>query len=348
MRTIRLRGSRRAADAELPDSAADLPTAPEELAAEIGRLTEANRRRADHNRERRLLALRHRAGICLVDAPPARAGRPEPDFAALSDDLGVPAVSRAALTPSAVRAGILRAGCLLVRALVARADAERLAMRIERAFRERERHDSGRRFDEGLFSEFDPDARYEEPIARHWIKSGGGLLAVDSPALSAALLELFRGAGLPPLAESYLGEPALVAADKSTLRRADPAVSGGWHQDGTFMGDVNALNVWLSLSRCGDVAPGLDIVPRRLEHHVATQTDEAFLDNMVSQRMAEVAAGDTPILRPIFEPGDALLFDELFLHKTASDPAMPQARFAVENWFFGPSAFPAGYIPLTV
>jgi len=314
MRTIRLRGSRRDAVDE----------------------------------QRATLALRHRAGMGLVDAPPHRAGRPEPDFGALGDDGGVPAVAPGALTPEAVRAGILRGGCVLVRELVPRPDAQRFAKQIERAFRERERHDGGQRFDDGLYSEFEPDARYEEPIARQWIKSGGGLLAVDSPALSAALLELFRGAGLPPLAESYLGEPALVAADKSTLRRADPAVSGGWHQDGKFMGEVNALNVWLSLSHCGDVAPGLDIVPRRFSEHVTTQTDEAFLDNVVSQRMAEEAAGDTPILRPIFEPGDALLFDDLFLHKTASDPSMPNPRFAVENWFFGPSAFPKDYIPLTV
>lgn len=314
MRTIRLRGSRGGALAE----------------------------------QRRNLALRHRAGMDLVDATPQRGERPQPDYDALGDDGGVPAVARAALTSQAVRAGILRGGCLLVRELVPRADAEAFATRIDRAFAERERHDGGRRFDEGLYAEFEPDPRYEEPIARHWIKSGGGLLAVDSPALSSTLLELFRAAGLPSLAESYLGEPALVAADKSTLRRADPAVMGGWHQDGKFMGEVNALNVWLSLSRCGDVAPGLDIVPRRFGHHVTTQTDEAFLDNMVSQRMAEEAAGDTPILRPIFEPGDALLFDELFLHKTASDPAMPHPRFAVENWFFGPSAFPQDYIPLAV
>lgn len=298
--------------------------------------------------QRELLADRHQAGISLVNAPPGRAPRPEPDFGALGDTGGVPEVQPAGVTPAALRAAILRGGCLLVRELVPRADAERFAHEIDRAFTERERHDAGRRFDDGLYSEFEPDPRYEEPIARQWIKSGGGLLAVDSPALSFALLELFRDAGLLSLAESYLGEPALVAADKSTLRKADPAVRGGWHQDGKFMGDVNALNVWLSLSRCGDIAPGLDIVPRRFEHHVTTQTEEAFLDNMVSQRMAEEAAGDTPILRPIFNPGDVLLFDELFLHKTASDPDMPSPRFAVENWFFGPSAFPKDYIPLTV
>ena len=51
-------------------------------------------------------------------------------------------------------------------------------------------------------------------------------------------------------------------------------------------------------------------------------------------------------MRPIFEPGDALLFDELFLHQTGSDPQMPKPRYAVESWFFGPSAFPGGYSPL--
>jgi hypothetical protein len=114
------------------------------------------------------------------------------------------------------------------------------------------------------------------------------------------------------------------------------------------MGEVRALNLWLSLSRCGDEAPGLDLVPRRLDHHVTTQTDEAWLDHAVSQRVAEEAAGDRPILRPTFEPGDALLFDELFLHKTGSDPSMPKPRFAIENWFFGASGFPEDYAPLAV
>ncbi len=55
-----------------------------------------------------------------------------------------------------------------------------------------------------------------------------------------------------------------------------------------------------------------------------------------------------PIVRPIFEPGDALFFDELFLHKTGSDPSMPKPRYAIENWFFGGSAFPREYGPLAV
>jgi hypothetical protein len=111
---------------------------------------------------------------------------------------------------------------------------------------------------------------------------------------------------------------------------------------------VRALNLWLSLSRCGDEAPGLDIVPRRLDGLVATATDEAVLGYQVSQGKAEEAAADVPIVRPIFEPGDALLFDELFLHQTGSDASMPKPRFAIESWFFGGSAFPGEYAPIAV
>ena len=115
------------------------------------------------------------------------------------------------------------------------------------------------------------------------------------------------------------------------------------------MGDVSALNLWLSLSRCGDQAPGLDIVPRRLDQIVTTGTDEAMLSYQVSQSKAEQAAGDTPIIRPIFEPGDALFFDELFLHQTGSDPrdAEPPATRS-RTWFFGGSAFPGEYGPIAV
>jgi hypothetical protein len=55
---------------------------------------------------------------------------------------------------------------------------------------------------------------------------------------------------------------------------------------------------------------------------------------------------ETPPCRPVFEPGDVLLFDDLFLHRTAVDPAMTRDRYAIETWFFAPSAYPAGQIPL--
>jgi hypothetical protein len=112
------------------------------------------------------------------------------------------------------------------------------------------------------------------------------------------------------------------------------------------MGGARALNLWLSLSRCGDEAPGLDLVARRLEEIVVEHG--SMLDVELTRAKAREAAGDVAIVRPIFEPGDALLFDEMFLHQTASDPSMTKPRFAIESWFFGGSAFPADYAPLAV
>lgn len=325
----------------LADASAD------ELRTEIDRLTAANRARRDGATERRLLTLRYLLGSHLRDAAPA-----DPRFPGAAENLpvadGLPEIAAADVTPELLRAGILRDGCLLVRGLVGREAALAFAEQIDRAFAERERALAGKRAKPGFYEEFDAGGRLPADAAgRGWIRQGGGVLAGDSPLLAFELFGLLRNAGVDRLVSGYLGEPPLISFDKTTLRKATPDVAGAWHQDGKFMGPVRALNLWLSLSRCGDEAPGLDIVPRRLEAFATTQTDEAMLDYQVSQRQAELAAGAAGIARPIFEPGDALLFDEKLLHKTASDPAMPHPRYAVESWFFGGSAFPE-YVPLAV
>jgi hypothetical protein len=100
------------------------------------------------------------------------------------------------------------------------------------------------------------------------------------------------------------------------------------------------------MSHCGDVAPGLDVVPKRFEETVPTGTDDAVFPWSVAPRVAEEAAGEEGVIRPIFEPGDALIFDELCLHSTAVESSMTEPRYALECWFFGPSAFPDDYVPL--
>jgi hypothetical protein len=320
----------------------------EQLLAEISMLTDANRASRDRETERRILRLRHLAGVRLLEADGAEREFAAPDFSRLPDADGLPEFKREEVTPELLRAGVLRDGCLLVRGLVDREDALRFADQIDRSFAERERHDSGETTAEGYYEEFMPHPRFGEVNVRPWVKEGGGVLAADSPMLTFEMLELFESAGLPSLVRGYLGEAPAFSVHKTTLRKAEPQVPGAWHQDGAFMGPVRALNLWLSLSRCGDEAPGLDLVPRRLDDLVKAQTDEAVLDYQVSQKNAEDAAGDKQIIRPIFEPGDALFFDELFLHKTGSDPSMPKPRFAIENWFFGGSAFPTGYAPVAV
>ncbi len=214
---------------------------------------------------------------------------------------------------------------------------------MESAFAERA-NGAGRGTD-GLYAEFAPEFPFQV-VQRGWVEQTNAMWLLDSPPIAAEVLELFRRAGMRDLIADYLGEPAALSLQKSTLRKVEPDAPNAWHQDGAFMGDVRALNVWLSLSRCGDEAPGIDVVPRRLEQIVPTGTEGAMFDWSVAQAVAEEAAGGAPIVRPVFEPGDALLFDELCLHNTAAEPQMPNPRHAVETWFFGASSFPADYAPL--
>jgi hypothetical protein len=319
----------------------------EELFSEITRLTEANRACRSLEVERRILQLRHLAGKRLAEtcegvpqyAAPSREGLPDTD--------GLPGFGLHDVTPGRLRAAILRDGCMIVRGLVERDLALGLAARVEHAFDEREQKDSGAEWDSQYYEEFQPEGPFRSPL-RPWIKKGGGLLAVDSPRLAFELTEIFEGAGVPRLVAQYLGEPVVLSVDKTTFRKVEPTVTGAWHQDGSFMGQVRSLNLWLSLSYCGDDAPGLDIVPRRLNRLMPTGTEGTFLADQVSQATAEEAADGLDIVRPIFEPGDAVLFDELCLHQTGSDASMGKTRYAIESWFFGCSAFPESYAPLAV
>ena len=310
-------------------------------------LTAANRAERSLDVELRLRHIRHLAGISLLEDPPIDPRHPDPAAAvpARGSQSRVPEITPAELTAPTLRAAILANGCLLVRGLMDPGKAERFAADIDRAFEIRRALSEGESDPEGFYDELQPEPPWLIG-ERSWIEEGGGVLAVDSPRLMFAMLESFEGAGLRSVIEEYLGERPAISSQKCTLRKATPDVAGAWHQDGKFLGEVRALNVWLSLSRCGDVAPSMDVVPRRLDDFVATGTEGTFLDFQVSQAVAEEAAGDGGIVRPIFEPGDALLFDDVFLHQTGSDPSMPNPRYAIESWFFGPSAYPENYVPI--
>jgi ectoine hydroxylase-related dioxygenase (phytanoyl-CoA dioxygenase family) len=161
------------------------------------------------------------------------------------------------------------------------------------------------------------------------------------------LTDLYDEVGLADVLTGYLGERPAMSVMKCTLRRV-PADSGSdWHQDGSFLGEgIRTVNVWLSLSHCGVDAPSLDVVGRRLDDLAPTGTDGACFDWSVGQAMVDQVRGDTDVLRLHFAPGDALLFDEKLLHRTAVDAGMSQERYAIETWFFAPSTYPRDQVPL--
>ena len=260
-----------------------------------------------------------------MDEAQEGAAYPEPAFDRLPDRNGdLAGIERDQLSPEVLRAGILRDGCLLIRGAVDRDAALALAEGIDRAFQAREKAQEnysaerrgdpwGRRGNEArmYYSEFTPTPRFRKALSRDWIQGGGGLWVADSPHLLFEMLDAFERAGLEAAIAGYLGEPALISVQKCTLRKVDPDAGRGWHQDGAFMGDVRALNVWLSLSHCGDEAPGMDVVPRRLDGILTSGQEGADFNWSISEQVAEEAAGETGIVRPIFEPGDVLLFDDL-------------------------------------
>ena len=161
-------------------------------------------------------------------------------------------------------------------------------------------------------------------------------------------MELVEDTGVAALVEAYFGERPALSVNKCTLRRVPTDANTSWHQDGAFLGrDVRSLNLWLALSPCGGDAPGLDIVPQRFDEILPTGTEGAIFDWSPSPQVVEDAVGGPDaIVSPEFGPGDALLFDHMFLHRTGIAPGMTRERWAIESWFFAPSSYPDGLIPL--
>jgi hypothetical protein len=316
---------------------------------EIERLSLENRESRDVTREREILRQRQLAGTGLQQRARKRRKLIKPDYDALTTDADLPEVTPDGLSAGMIRAAILSRGALLVRGLVDREAALSLADEIDKSYTERDRFLEKIPPEPGYYEELQPIPPNEPIPHRTAVKLGAGLLAADAPRVAFEMFDVFERVGLREIVGDYLGESPAIAANKTTLRKVDPEIPGAWHQDGKFLGDVNALNMWLALCRCGDVAPGLDLVPRRLDHIVeAGIGEEGFLTIVVTDEQVEKAAAGVDIVRPIFEPGDAIFFDHLYLHRTGSDPRMPNPRFAIENWFFGPSAFPEDYLALAV
>jgi len=326
--------------------------------AQIEQLVRRNREERSRERERELLRLRHRAGAKLVRSPggtPSDASRSFPP----TDEEGLAVADPAELDGALVRGGIREHGYVLIRGLIERDEALRLADQVEATFQARS--GNSEEAGEGLYEEFVPDPPYPPIAGRGWTLAGGGVFTADSPAVLFEMLDTFERIGLRDVIGEYLDEPITLSVEKCTLRRAEPGPPGGWHQDGSFMGDTRALNVWVSLSDCGRDAPGLDFVPRRIEELVETGGSGSGVEHieapegddevrvktvLVGSPAVEAVAGEAGVMRPRFQPGDVMLFDDRFLHRTAADPEMPNPRYAIESWFFGASGFPRDYVPL--
>lgn len=315
--------------------------------AGIDLLTAANRLAPHLEIEQELLELRNRAFYALDSS-----GLDEwpPPIDPVAPTGKIPEIDRDDLTVDALRNGIIGQGALLVRRLLDPEKALELAAGIDRAeeaaaaFENKEATPDTLRY----FRRFKPEDK-KLARGRKFVRDGRGVWTADSPHMFFTVIEMLHQVGFIDIVKGYIGEPAVISVNKSTLRVVPPDSGTNWHQDGAFLGDdIRSCNLWLALSHCGVDAPSLDVVPRRLDRIVETGTNGAFFDWSVGPGTVDQLTTDSPVTRPVFEPGDALLFDDLNLHRTGVGEGMTKERYAIESWFFGASNYPPGVVPLLV
>lgn len=314
------------------------------LSAAIATLTERNRERPDPDTERELLRLRHER-FRLLEGERTPGHAPTLSVAPVSIDPRVGlAVARALPTANVVRSTIEAHGSLVVRGLLDEAGVRRLRGAVEQSLAARERVLSGREpsGSSPWYSEFAP---IRQADARAFTESSG-VLAVDSPRGLFELVETFRSAGVDELATDFLGSAPLISAEKSVFRRVAPTLYASWHQDGAFLGErIRTLDVWIALSHCGKTAPSLEVLPRRVSR--VLPTGAFFSWDLDDKEIEKEFPGFTTVLAE-FEPGDAILFDQLCVHRSGHAAGMTEPRLAVECWLFAAGSVPRGYTGLAL
>jgi hypothetical protein len=75
-------------------------------------------------------------------------------------------------------------------------------------------------------------------------------------------------------------------------------------------------------------APSIDLVARRIDHLVETGTGSAAFAWSVAREVGD-RVGGADIVRPVFAAGDALILDQLSLHRTGVGPGMTRTRYAL-------------------
>jgi hypothetical protein len=303
-----------------------------------------NRENPDLLLERQLVNWRHRAFYetaecrARADWPPALRD-PRPD---LTDR--IPELGARELTADWLGGAIQSHGSLIVRGLLPAARMSGYIEAIEQAFVARERNAGAEQSD---YAPLEPVNGHNLAMDRAFV-SHVTVLMVDAPHFLARWMDEIEDCGVLGAVSSYLGERPALSANKATLYRLPHNPGSQWHQDGAFLGEgVRTVNLWVACTECGVDAPGLDIIPWRLGAIVPTGTHGSQFKWSVGEAYAEQLAANRRIATPHFRPGDAILFDQLCLHRTASRPGMTRGRYAIETWMFAPSHYRDG-VPLLI
>jgi hypothetical protein len=312
-------------------------------------LTEANRHHPDAQIELRLVQARHRAFAAPAVAPvTSGAAWPPPVADVFAGVDGIPEIRAGELDATHLASALQHHGALLVRGLLPRATAALLADDVKHAFDGARASAAGAPVAETApwYAPFEAAEGYSFGVIEHGFHRFGAVLAVEAPRPLFHAVEALYAARIGEVIAEYLGEWPALSAKKTSLRHAAPDAPNEWHQDGAFLGEgIKTVNVWTALTDCGIDAPTMDVFARPFGEIVPTGTDDAQHTWSVSRAQAErLGLGD--VVRPAFGAGDALCFNQLTLHRTATSPGMTKDRYALEAWFFAPSTYPHEQVPI--
>lgn len=291
----------------------------------LRRLTADNRQVPCVSREREMLELRAQLGERLRQEAHDTIGyeAAQEVFGSIGEN-AIPEIHGQVLSPEALAAGLQLHGALLVRGLY---DEGQLGRLHALALAESE----------------DPGAR-DERIG-------------CSVHVLAELLELYADSGLLDSVQRYQGGSSLLFGERTKLRRQlrerDRQAAIPWHQDAAFFGrECRAVNCWAAVTPCGESNPCLSIVPRRFSSLVGWRSDQGhaplnYGQAVSSEAFDELIAAVAPV-NCVLQPGDALLFDEMTVHRTWPRPWRREDQVVTISWFFPASSFPDWGTPLAV
>jgi Phytanoyl-CoA dioxygenase (PhyH) len=317
--------------------------------AAIELISEANRVAPDAALEAALVQLRHDAWPEISGQAPLAFPESAPAAGYGPTDTGLPEVRGEDLDAATIGAALHQRGALIVRDLISPEWCTRLRDGIDRSWEAIARFRRTKELDLSWFNPIDTSAYGLTMASRQWVIASGTSYVPDSPRLLFALLEAFDDARVKDVVGDFFGESPALSLIKVAQRRLPPSATGGWHQDAAVYGAVaRTLNLWVPVSRCGDVAPGLDLWPRRLDRIVKTAGTEGVAEFTADADAVAALMRETPPVRPVFDEGDAVIFDQWLLHRTASSSQYTEPRFGFECWLFAPSTYPDPnrFIPL--
>jgi hypothetical protein len=322
---------------ELPLRRADALVAEGRYLDAIDALSEANRVERSAAIEERLVVLRRQAFSEVRDSKGRDTWPPkfEDPFDGVDGAVEIPADE---LSVEKLGGAIQHHGCLVVRGLMPRPTVDRLVDAIERALQAQEASHNGAPVSETT-PWFAPHPDY--PVTPRTIDKNRVFLA-DSPRAMFEVAEAFRETGIDSLAAEYLGDRPVMTDKKWMLWRMDRSADVfTFHQEASVFnaGPVRTVNICVALSECGVTSPGFQFYPCRMDQIAEPDPNELYRFALDPETIARIS-GDTAVAAPLYDAGDAVLFDEYLLHRTKSSNEMSDVRYSVESWMFAPCGHP--------